>query len=189
MENYDILEWVDYFEKSRGKVDPKTDFLESDSRVLYPGRFYVLNYAAKTRDRFNARPVIISLGVSKKEPDSFLCIDLSVIPKRARLKFIEMYFRLYRNEIWKEIETHTSVDDADKQTWMRDFSYENICRAVPMIPLKHAIKRYKIQNTRKIYSLPFSGVYKVVGDYCDEDCYVNGTVREVQQEFLRKMSR
>ena len=42
MEKYNILEWVDYFEKNGGEVNPKTDFLESNNIVLYPGRFYVL---------------------------------------------------------------------------------------------------------------------------------------------------
>jgi len=187
MEKYNILEWVDYFEKNKGKVNPKEDFLESNSTVLYPGRFYVLQYMAKTRERFNTRPVIISLGISKKEPDSFLCIDLSVIPKKARLKFIEMYFNIYKKEIWENIEKYTFVDDADKQSWMKSFSYESICKAVPMLPLKYAIKRYKIENTRKIYSLPFSKVYKLVGDYCDENYYMNGNVGDIQGEFLDKM--
>ena len=55
--------------------------------------------------------------------------------------------------------------------------------------IKNAIKRYKIENTRKIYSLPFSGVYKVIGKYCDEDYYVNGSIREVQKEFIDKMRK
>ena len=79
MEKYNILEWVDYFEKNGGEVNPKTDFLESNNIVLYPGRFYVLEYMATTKERYNSRPVIISMGISKKDPDSFLCIDLSVI--------------------------------------------------------------------------------------------------------------
>lgn len=189
MDKYRILDWVNYFEKAGDKVDPKTDFLDSRSRVLYPGRFYVLNYMAKTKDRFNTRPVIISMGISKKEPDSFLCIDLSILPKKVRLKFIEMYFDLYKQQILKNIEDYPSVEDADKQSWMKDFSYEGICRSVNMMPLKNAVKRYKIENTLKIYSVPFSGVYKIVGDYCDENYYMNGTVREVQNEFIKKMMK
>ena len=81
------------------------------------------------------------------------------------------------------------VKDADKQDFMKSFNYANICKAVPMIPLKHAIKKYKIQNTIKIYSIPFSKVYRFVGDYCDENYYVNGNVKEIQMEFLKKMSR
>lgn len=187
MRKYDILEWLEYQEKNGGEFDFKEDVLESNSIVLYPGRFYILEYVAKTKDRFNMRPVIISLGVSKKEPDSFLCIDLSVLPKKVRLKFIEIYFELYRDEIGKNMDKYMFVSDADKQTWMRSFNYENICKATPMIPLKNAIKRYKIKNTRKIYSLPFNKVYKVVGDFCDENTYVNGNIKEVQMEFLMKM--
>lgn len=187
MQKYDILEWVNYFERTDGKVNPDADFLDSSSRVLYPGRFYVLKYVAQTKDRYNARPVLISMGISQKDPDSFLCIDLSILPKNVRLKFIEMYFNLYRTDIMQNIERYPSVEDADRQSWMRSFSYENICKMVSMVPLKYAIKRYKIKNTIKIYSIPFSKVYKIVGDYCDENFYVNGTVGDVQREFIEKM--
>lgn len=187
MQKYDILEWVNYFERTDGKVNPAADFLDSSSRVLYPGRFYVLKYVAQTRDRYNARPVLISMGISQKDPDSFLCIDLSILPKNVRLKFIDVYFNLYRTDIMQNIERYPSAEDADRQSWMRSFSYENICKIVSMIPLKHAIKRYKIKNTVKIYSVPFSKVYKVVGNYCDENFYVNGTLGDVQREFIEKM--
>ena len=58
-----------------------------------------------------------------------------------------------------------------------------------MLPIKNAIKRYKIENTRKIYSLPFNKVYKIVGKYCDQDYYVNGSIRDVQKEFISKMRK
>ena len=58
-----------------------------------------------------------------------------------------------------------------------------------MLTIKNAIKSYKIENTMKIYSLPFSGVYKVIGKYCDEDYYVNGCIRDVQKEFVGKMKK
>lgn len=189
MEKYNILEWSDYFEKSGREVDEKKDFLESNSIVLYPGRFYVLDYSAKTKERYNARPVIISMGISKKDPDSFLCVDLCVMPVQVRRRFIEMYFNIFKREIQDNIDKHFDVDEADKQSWMRSFNYENLCKSMTMLPIKNAIKRYKIENTRKIYSLPFSGVYKVIGKYCDEDYYVNGTIREVQAEFIKKMQK
>ena len=189
MNKYDILEWSDYFEKTDGIVDPKKDFLESNSIVLYPGRFYVLEYSAKTKDRYNARPVIISMGISKKEPDSFLCVDLCVMPVQVRRRFIEMYFNIYKREIQDNINKYYLVEDADKQTWMRSFNYENLCKSMTMLPIKNAIKRYKIENTSKIYSLPFSKVYKVIGKYCDEDYYVNGCIRDVQKEFIDKMRK
>jgi hypothetical protein len=189
MQNYDIIQWVNFFENGGGEVDPKKDFLETDSRVLYPGRFYVLDYMAATKDVYNARPVIISMGISKKDPDSFLCVDLSVIPYKARLKFIEIYFNIFKKEIQDNIDKHFDVEDAEKQSWMKNFTYENICKSMTLLPIKNAIKRYKIENTRKIYALPFSGVYKVVGKYCDEDYYVNSTIRQVQQEFISKMRK
>ena len=189
MNKYDILEWSDYFEQTDGEVDPKKDFLESNSIVLYPGRFYVLEYSAKTKDRYNARPVIISMGISKKEPDSFLCVDLCVMPVQVRRKFIEMFFNIYKKEILENIDKYLYVEDADRQSWMKSFNYENLCKSMTMLPIKNAIKRYKIENTKKIYSLPFSGVYKVIGKFCDEDYYVNGCIRDVQKEFIDKMSK
>ena len=81
------------------------------------------------------------------------------------------------------------VKDADKQGWMKSFNYENLCKSMTMLPIKNAIKRYKIENTRKIYSLPFNKVYKIIGKYCDEDYYMNSTIREVQKEFISKMRK
>lgn len=189
MEKYNIIEWINYFEGNNDKVDPETDFLETTSTVLYPGRFYVLEYMAKTKERFNSRPVIISMGVSKKEPDSFLCVDLSVIPYQARIKFIEMYFNIYRIDIENNINKFYDVKDAERQTYMRSFSYENLCKTMPMLPIKKAIKKYKIENTMAIYAVPFSKVYKIVGKYCDENHYVNGSIAEAQREFIQNVRK
>lgn len=189
MKNYNILEWINYFEGSKGKVDPKEDFLDSKSRVLYPGRFYVLEYRAKTKDRYNARPVIIGMGLSKKDPDSFLCVDLSVMPTQVRYRFIQMYFNMYYDIITDNMDKCLHVEDADKQTWMKDFSYDNLLKAIPLLPIKFAIKRYKIENTMRIYSVPFNRVYKIVGKYCDEDYYVNGHIGEMQKEFIQKVRK
>lgn len=188
-EKYNILDWINYFEKNNGVVDPKTDFLETDSRVLYPGRFYVLEYMAKTRERFNARPVIISMGLSKSDPDSFLCVDLSVMPVKVRMRFIDMYFNMYRREIEDNMDKYYQPKDVEKQTWMKSFSYDNLVKTMPMLPIKNAIKKYKIENTIRIYALPFSKVYKVIGRYCDENYYVNGTIRDVQKEFIDKVRK
>ena len=92
-ENYNILQWYEYFVKSKDAFDIKTDTKEGSSVVLYPGRFYILNYKSKTDKRYNSRPVIISLGLSEKDPNSYLCIDLCVMPLKVRLKFIETYFK------------------------------------------------------------------------------------------------
>ena len=100
-----------------------------------------------------------------------------------------MYFNIFRREILDNINKYPYVSDADKQSWIRSFNYENLCKSMTMIPIKNAIKRYKIENTSRIYSLPFSGVYKVIGKYCDEDYYVNGHIRDVQNEFLNKMRK
>lgn len=189
MNAYNIIEWSDYFEKTDGVVDPKLDFLESNNIVLYPGRFYVLEYSAKTKERYNARPVIISMGISKKELDSFLCVDLCVMPVQVRRRFIEMYFNIYKREIMDNIDKYYLVEDADKQTWIKSFNYENLCKSMTMLPIKNAIKRYKIENTHKIYSVPFSGVYKIIGKFCDENYYINGNVKEVQREFIDKMRK
>ena len=164
----------------------KTDVLQSDSRVLYSGRFYILEYRAKTKERFNQRPVMLSLGISKKDPDSFLCVDLSVLPKKIRLQFLDIYFRVYQDEIMKNIDKYMFVEDADKQGWMRTFTYDNLCKMM-RIPIKNAVKRYKIENTIRIYSIPFNRVFKFVGDYCDQNFYMNGNIGEVQMEFLKKM--
>lgn len=189
MEKFDIVGWSDYFDKTKGKVDPKVDFLKSSNVELLPGRFYVLKYMARTKEMFNTRPVILSLGLSKKDPESYLCIDLSVIPKKARLKFIEMFFNLYANDISKNMEESLYEEDADKQKEIRDFTYENLCKATPMLPVKNALKRYKLKNTVEIYSVPFFNVFKIIGDYCDENYYKNGSVSDAQKEFISKMQR
>ena len=46
-----------------------------------------------------------------------------------------------------------------------------------------------IENTIKIYAVPFQKVYKIIGKYCDENYYINGTIRDVQKEFVDKVRK
>lgn len=182
---YDILQWYSYFIKSGEKFIIDNDAKEERSVILYPGRFYILKYKSKTDKRYNSRPVIISLGLSDKDPNSYLCIDLCVMPLKVRLKFIETYFKWYKDQIWDNINKYPGVEDADKQTMIKNFNYDIICKAAESFYIKNAIKRYKVENVVGIYSLPFSKVYRVIGKYCDENCFVNGNIMEAQTHFLK----
>ena len=185
-EKYDILQWNSYFEKNGETFDIKNDAKESVSTILYPGRFYILKYKSKTDKRYNARPVIISLGLSEKDPNSYLCIDLCVMPLKVRLKFIDTYFKWYMNQIWNNINRYPSVEQADKQTPIKNFNYDIICKAAESFYIKNAIKRYKVENVIAIYSLSFSKVYKVIGKYCDENNFINGSIADAQTHFLKQ---
>lgn len=186
VEKYDILQWYSYFLKSKEEFNIKHDAKEGKSVVLYPGRFYILKYTSKTDKRYNRRPVIISLGLSEKDPNSYLCIDLCVMPLKVRLKFIETYFRWYKEQICDNINRYPDVESADKQTMIKNFNYDIICKAAESFYIKNAIKRYKVENVTAIYSLPFSKVYKVMGKYCDENHFANGTIMEAQSYFLKQ---
>lgn len=185
-ENYNILQWYEHFIKSKDSFDIKTDAKRSGSAILYPGRFYILRYNSKTDKIYNTRPVIISLGLSDKNPKSYLCIDLCVMPLKIRLKFIETYFKWYNDQIWENINRYPDVDHADKQTAIKNFNYDAICSAAEAFYIKNAIKKYKVENVVAIYSLPFAKVYKVIGKFCDETRFVNGTIKDVQTQFLKK---
>ena len=185
-EKYDILQWYYHFVKSGDSFDIKRDAKKGSSVVLYPGRFYILNYKSKTDKRYNGRPVIISLGISEKEPNSYLCIDLCVMPLKIRLKFVATFFKWYMNQIWDNINRYPDVESADKQSQIKNFNYNIICKAAESFYIKNAIKRYKVENVTAIYSLPFSKVYKVIGEYCDYNHFVNGTIAEAQSHFLKQ---
>ena len=183
---YDILQWYEYFVKSGDKFDKNIDSKKNSSVVLYPGRFYILNYKSKTEKRYNGRPVVISLGLSEKDPSSYLCIDLCVMPLKVRLKFVATYFKWYSEQIWDNINRYPGVESADKQTAIKNFNYDIICKAAEAFYIKNAIKRYKVENVTSIHSLPFSKVYKVIGKYCDDNHFVNGNIMEAQEYFLKK---
>ena len=185
-EKYDILQWYSYFEKSKDVFDIKKDTKEERSAILYPGRFYILKYKSKSDKRYNCRPVIISLGLSEKDPNSYLCIDLCIMPLKVRLKFITTYFKWYMNQIWDNINRYPDVEQADKQTMIKNFNYNIICKAAESFYIKNAIKRYKVENVIAIYSLPFSKVYRVIGKYCDENNFVNGSIADAQTHFLKQ---
>jgi hypothetical protein len=185
-EKYDILQWQSYFEKSKDVFDIDNDTKKSSSAILYPGRFYILTYKSKTDKIYNSRPVIISLGPSEKYPNSYLCIDLCVMPLKIRLKFIETYFKWYMDQIWDNINRYPDVNSADKQTAIKKFNYDIICKTAESFFIKNAIKKYNMENVTAIYSLPFSKVYKVIGKYCDENYFVNGNISEAQKNFLKK---
>lgn len=185
-EKYDILQWYSYFEKSGEKFDIKNDAKKGDSAILLPGRFYILKYKSKTNKRYNARPVIISLGLSDNEPNSYLCIDLCVMPLKVRLKFVSIYFKWYMNQIWDNINKYPGVDQADKQIPIKNFNYNIICKAAESFFIKNAIKIYKVENVTAIYSLPFSKVYRVIGKYCDDNNFINGSIVDAQTHFLKQ---
>ena len=185
-EKYDILQWYSYFVKSGDKFDIKNDTKKGSSVILYPGRFYILNYKSNSNKLYNTRPVIISLGLSEKYPNSYLCIDLCVMPLKIRIKFIETYFKWYMDKIWDNINRYPDVDLADKQIAIKNFNYDIICKAAESFYIKNAIKRYKMENVIAIYSLPFSKVYRLIGKYCDENYFVNGNIKEAQEHFLKK---
>ena len=183
---YDILQWYSYFIKSGDKFDIKNDAKQGSSVVLYPGCFYILKYKSKTDKRYNSRPVIISLGLSNEEPNSYLCIDLCVMPLKVRLKFIDTYFKWYNDQICDNINRCPDIDSVHKQNKIKNFNYDIICRAAESFYIKNAIKKYKVENVVSIYALPFSKVYKVIGKYCDENYFVNGNIVEAQSYFLKR---
>lgn len=186
VEKYDILQWYEHFVKSGDKFDRKNDAKKGGSTFLFPGCFYILEYNKKTDKRYNSRPVIISLGVSEKDPKAYLCIDLCVMPLNVRLKFIETYFKWYRDQIWENINKFPDVENADKQSPIKNFNYRIICKAAESFYIKNAIKKYKMENVSAIYALPFSKIYKVIGKYCDENNFVNGSIMDAQVHFLKQ---
>jgi hypothetical protein len=185
-EKYDILQWYDYFLKSKDTFDIKTDTKKGGSVVLLPGCFYILDYKSNTDKRYNRRPVVISLGFSEKDPKSYLCIDLCVMPLKVRLKFIEAYFKWYSDQIWENINRYSDVKDVDKQKPIKNFNYKVICATAEAFYIKNAIKKYKIENVSNIYTLPFSKVYRVIGKFCDENNFANGTIADAQAYFVKK---
>ena len=132
-EKYDILQWYSHFVKSKDSFNVDEDAKKGSSVVLLPGRFYILKYKSKTDKRYNGRPVIISLGLSEKDPNSYLCIDLCVMPLKIRLKFIETYFKWYMDQIWDNINRYPDVESADKQSQIKNFNYNNRSSVISFI--------------------------------------------------------
>lgn len=184
---YILKDWIDSFEKDGRKFNFETDSLLSNSKILFPGRFYILHYMAQTDNKpYNAQPVIISLGLSKQDPESFLCVDLCLIPRKMRIEFVQMFFNLFQKQIQENMDKFWDVKDADKQKQIIQFSYSLFDKNPILHPFKNAIKKYKIKNTFKIYSIPFSGVYKIIGELCDKNYFVNSNVKIEQEKFIKK---
>lgn len=186
---YNLKEWVEGFEKDKREFDFESDALLSNSRILFPGRFYILHYMARTDKPYNARPIIISLGLSKKDPESFLCVDLCLIPRKLRLDFVQVVFDMFEERILDNMDRFWNVEDADQQKHMLQFNYEMFDKIPKLHPFKNAIKRYKIEYTLKIYSIPFSGVYKIVGELPDKNRFVNTTTAAEQAKFIKKSQK
>jgi hypothetical protein len=182
---------VDFFDKGKGVFELDKDSLLSNKVVLYPGRFYVLQYVTKITDRpINTRPVILSLGTSIKDPDSFLCIDLCVIPRDIRIKFIDIYYNIFKKEIGDNVKKYWMIKDADKQGEIKSLTYQNLLKVKDFQPIvKLALKRYKIKNTKKIYSILYGDIYKVLGNFADENWFINGKISDVQKDFLKQLQK
>lgn len=185
-----IEAWVNEFEREKNSFDFSVDALETNNRVLMPGRFYILRYMPKSKDDknkiLNTRPIILSLGLSKKDPESFLCIDLCVMPRKIRIKFLQMFYDMFDRDISQNIKEFPFTDMADKQKMIKEFNYQNLEKIDKFYPVMNAIKRYKIECTRKIYALSYLDIYKVCGEFADENWFINGNIRNVQKEFIEK---
>ena len=90
------------------------------------------------------------------------------------------------SQIYDNINRYPDVESADKQSNIKNFNYDIICKVAESFYIKNAIKRYKIENVTAIYSLPFSKIYKVIGEYCDDNHFVNGTIAEAQSHFIKQ---
>ena len=177
--------WAEEFDKEKGTFSLDEDVMKSKDKILYPGRFYILQYMSKEKDKpINTRPVVLGLGISKKNPEDFLCIDLCVIPKPIRIKFIEMFYEMFRKDIEPNIQKFWEIKDADNQSYIKRLTYGNLIKVKDWDILKYALKKYKIKNTKVIYSMLYCDVYKVLGKFADEDMYINGKIADIQKEFL-----
>ena len=92
---------------------------------------------------------------------------------------------MFERQVSENMEKFWNVEDADKQKQIKQFSYELLDKMPMFKPFKHAVKKYKIKNTFRIYSVPFSGVYKIVGKLCDKNYFVNSNVKIEQGTFLK----
>lgn len=179
--------WSVQYDKEKLKFDVDKEALRSGTPILYPGRFYVLNHRPKdTKKITNTRPVILSLGPSKKDKDVYLCLDLCILPKSVRFKFIEIFFDLFKKEIQPNLD-YWEVKDADKQSFIKNLSYQNLLKIGDFRILQFAIKKYNIKDIQKIYSLLYCDVYKVIGNFADENYYINDTISNIQKGFLDKI--
>ena len=57
MNGYNLSEWLEGFEKDGREFDFATDALSSNTNILLPGRFYILNHMAETDNTYNAIPI------------------------------------------------------------------------------------------------------------------------------------
>ena len=182
--------WSEQFDKEKLEVNLKKDVLKSSKPVLYPGRFYVLNHAPKDKKKVsNTRPVVLSLGPSKKDPQLFLCIDLCILPKPVRYKFIEMFYEMFNKQIGKDIEKYWDPKDADKQSFIKELSYDKLIKAPNFKILTLAFKKYNIKEVKEVYSLLYCDVYKVIGNFADTNYYVNDTLANIQKDFIDKSKK
>ena len=96
---------------------------------------------------------------------------------------------MFEKQIMDNMNNFWNVEDADKQKQIKQFSYELLNKMPMFKPLKYAVKRYKIKNTFKIYSIPFSGVYKIIGKLPDKNFIVNGNIKFEQEKFLKNNTK
>ena len=94
---------------------------------------------------------------------------------------------MFEKQVSENMEKFWNVEDADKQKQIKQFSYELLDKMPMFKPFKYAVKKYKIKNTYKIYSVPFSGVYKLLGNFCDKNFYVNSNIKTEQANFLKNV--
>ena len=182
--------WSKYYDDEKVKFDLEKDVLKSRNLILYPGRFYVLRYMPDDKKKIiNTRPVVLSLGPSQKDKNQYLCLDLCVLPKTLRLKFIELFYDMFKKEIEPNIREYWEIKDADRQSYIKNLTYQNLLKIRDFNILKFAIKKYNIKEIKEIYSLLYCDVFKVIGKFADENYYINDNLANIQKDYLDKIKK
>ena len=97
-----------------------------------------------------------------------------------------MFYDIFDKHISENIKNFPFAEMADMQKQIKEFTYKNLSKISKFYPVMNAIKRYKIKDTKKIYSLSYTDIYKVVGKFADENWFINGNIGDVQKEFIKK---
>lgn len=184
IKDYDYREHIG---RNASGTETETEGSVPETRYLYNGKIYRMEYYEKSERLTDTHPVIISLGAAGNGMHYFYGVNFHYIPKQMRAAVLELIYAPFATLIGKEIEKYPSKEDAPKQMPLEKLTRDAIVTFATKVNIIGAIHKYYIKDIRNAVTLNYNQMHVLVND--DGAEFNNGTVNDAVKIFLSTIKR
>lgn len=187
---YDLLDKIkESKQQSSNPVNYFNNYILNDCpferQYLFPGKFYIFKYKPQTKNIYDSKPYIMSLGFEQNHPNLIYGINMHHMPYKIRVQFFDYVYNFFRSILEKEIYNYPNPGDAVFQKYITEITADNMLN-VPF-NIKPSINKYDMQYMSNCRLINYNLLHYIIQS--DEDYFVNGTISDAQKKFLKHTLR